>query len=387
MKLPTRNSLSPEQERIYTEAPLNGCTVILGPPGTGKTVLGVYRAQLFQKQKLAFRFIMFNQVLRQFTLQSLDDKGIQDSTKTWHSWVYSWWRQANRGRGLPEIRRWTPDFIKALAHLDDVKAPKQLDWSNLIIDEGQDFPRDFYLLLSCVMSDPKFHRLAAPSLTVLADQNQRLDPSKNSTVAQIIDALGVPSDSVYLLRKNFRNTLQIAQLARIFHTSGLEDLPELPERSGPKPALVKFGKFNDEVEQILRYARNNDDLEIGVFLPDLEVMERFFKALEAGCATAAIRLQCYSSERKDILPVFDSQGSVTLLCGNSVKGVEFDSVFVPQLTGYRTDGVHVDFLKMKFYVLTTRARKFLQFSYSDASTAPAVLGLFADAGPDVLDRR
>lgn len=389
MKLPTRNSLSVEQERVFTEAPMTGSTIILGPPSTGKTVLGVFRAQLLIKKKKNFDMVMYNRVLKQFTLQSLGEEIWHTSAKTWNSWIFNWWQEANKGplRKLPEKERWAPDFIKAMGLLDQVAFPAKLGWANLILDEGQDFPQDFYFLLNCILSNPRFHNGSVPALTVLADENQRLDPDRNSTVEQIISALGVHKDSIFRLSKNFRNTKEIAELARVFHTGNPKEMPELPTRSGPKPTLVKFAAFSDEMDHLFMYAKNNEDLEIGVFFADLSTRKRAYKELENRCQKAGITLQYYSSKESKNLPVFDSKGSITLLCGKSVKGVEFDAVFVPQLTKYRTDGVNTAFVKMNFYVLSTRARKLLQFSYTDATLPPDILSVFSAAGPNVLERK
>lgn len=390
MRLPPRSSLSPEQERIYTEAPLDGTVVVTGPPGTGKTVLGVYRARLLDKKKTPFDLVMYSRVLKQFTLQSITDERLQKKARTWHSWAYNWWTQANRGGPnwkLPEIAKFQPDFLAALVALDSVKHPELLGWSHLIIDEGQDFPREFYLLLNCVISNPGFHNGCKPSLTVLADDNQRLDPARNSRLDQICDALGVAISNVYKLRRNFRNTLQIAVLSELFFTGNPRELPERPTKNGPKPALVKFADKAAEAQQIFRFAKANDDLEIGVFLANQRTLKQIHAELAPLCEKAGITLQFYNSKDKQNLPVFDKKGSITLLCDRSVKGVEFDAVFVPQLNGFRIDGVQEDFLRMSFYVMSTRARRFLQFSYSDAAEPPEVLRLFDRAGADILERK
>lgn len=390
MRLPPRSSLSSEQERIYTEAPLDGTVVVTGPPGTGKTVLGVYRAKLLHKKKTPFDLVMYSRVLKQFTLQSMDEGELQESARTWHSWAYNWWSQANRGGPnwkLPEIGKFQPDFMAALVALNSVKHPKQLGWSHLIIDEGQDFPQEFYLLLNCVISNPSFHNSGRPALTVLADDNQRLDPKRNSRLDQICQALGVDIGSVYKLRRNFRNTLQIAALSEIFFTGNPSELPERPTRNGPKPALVKFADKTAEAQQLFRFAKANDDLEIGVFVADQRTLKQIHTELAPLCEKAGIALQFYSSKDRHNLPVFDQKGSITLLCDQSVKGVEFDAVFVPQLNGFRVDGVQEDFLRMSFYVMSTRARNFLQFSYSDSAEQPEALRLFDSAGADILERK
>ena len=222
MRLPSRTELSPEQEKIFLDAPLNGVVVIVGPPGTGKTVMAVYRAKLLAKQKKPYRVIMYNKVLLSFTKRVMD--GMEDNISTWHIWVYKWWQQAYCSR-IPTLDRWTPDFVKAIEIYltTEPTIPKNINWGHLIIDEGQDFPKSFYVLCNLVVSKPKAGK---PSLTVLADENQRLDTEKNSTIQEIIEALSQPV--TYSLTVNYRNTYEISHLTEHFYVGARSGIPDKP---------------------------------------------------------------------------------------------------------------------------------------------------------------
>jgi superfamily I DNA/RNA helicase len=56
-------------------------------------------------------------------------------------------------------------------------------------------------------------------------------------------------------------------------------------------------------------------------------------------------------------------GGITLLCYPSAKGLEFDTVFIPELQKYGDDPTN-PVARMTFYVLISRARKNLYLSYS-----------------------
>ena len=48
MKLPSSTDLSEEQNEIYWQ-PLDSRMLVTGPPGTGKTVMALYRGQMVAK--------------------------------------------------------------------------------------------------------------------------------------------------------------------------------------------------------------------------------------------------------------------------------------------------------------------------------------------------
>lgn len=392
MKMPSRTELSPEQEQVYMEAPMDGSVVIIGAPGTGKSVLAVFRSYLLSRLKRDFRLVMYNKVLVRYTSIAMSESEIKlaDHVSTWNSWVFQWWIKANRGYKPPSSNRET-DFQRMLTLFCEQKVanPELLDWGHLIIDEGQDFSRDFYLLLSVIM---RMNRLAGGSygLTVLADENQRLDEKHHSTIAQILQLTGV--EQPYKLTKNFRNTYEIARLAAEFYTGARTEIAEFnEERRGARPVARAFDNMENEVKHIARYAHLNDDLTIGVFVKTHKIREPMMALLQKLTASSGIHVQSYESGRgewndADRL-IFHKGGSITLLCDASCKGLEFDAVFIPQMQAYNLDGISEEFMKMRLYVMCSRARLHLELSWTDCDGDPEIARLLPAHDKDILDWR
>ncbi len=75
----------------------------------------------------------------------------------------------------------------------------------------------------------------------------------------------------------------------------------------------------------------------------------------------------------------EAKGSITVICGASCKGLEFDAVFIPRLETYSlSPGQETEF-KMNLYVRISRARDYLFLSfYSQNGDHPDILEYFPD---------
>jgi broad-specificity NMP kinase len=70
---PSSADLSREQQAIYSEH-LDKALLIIGPPGTGKTVMAIMRAQRMREQNNeTARILMHNNTLREFTHSQAKD--------------------------------------------------------------------------------------------------------------------------------------------------------------------------------------------------------------------------------------------------------------------------------------------------------------------------
>jgi DNA helicase IV len=375
MKFPKFTELDKEQRAIYNGAPSAESILVMGPPGTGKTVMAFFRAATLQKmhEKHASAstrplVIMFNKTLKNYT--SRRDEGVADGVScfTLNQWAWGWYKRAVRAGPPPlpgadsnYVYDWhamLPPLLKAA-----VDRPASVTWGHLIIDEGQDFPPTMYQTLSMVagaVNDPS----GSPAITVFADDNQRINGSLNSTLDQIEQAMSLRKDRVYRLNKNYRNSKQIAEFARHYYVGLRSGMPEIPARVGRSlPRVILASNLEVVRRRIATFAGNNPGADIGVLCPRDRDRKKVFNSLHHRLSESEIVVQTYSYSEQEKHPaealVFDKGGSVTVLNFQSAKGLEFDAVFIidPYVAGPGAADVQS---KMQLYVMASRARDYLE---------------------------
>ncbi|KAA2213196.1 DEAD/DEAH box helicase [Teichococcus oryzae] len=325
------------------------------------------------------------------------------SPKSGKSRGYSWTVEPDEyWRNPGAFSRWSPtsdlpaseesefavDWDTVTRHLlkhQSVARWDALSIDKLIIDEGQDFPPEFFRLLR-LMSEGVIGPEGRPlAVMVLADENQRLSAKQHSTISDIETALAIPASRHYHLRTNFRNTRQVALVAQHFFAGANTGIPLLPERRGPTPEMRRCESVQTAVEQIVTYQRNNPKHEIGVLIPDDDTARRaYFDALRTAAAPSSVRVQTYAFRDPEFNQpkrhlVFD-EPAVTVLNRASCKGLEFDAVFVVNIHAARIEEGQEDFFKMGMYVMSARARRSLALLWvGRPSDRPQVLGLMPRA--------
>ena len=91
MRLPSYQELSEEQDEIY-DLPLDGNWLVTGPPGTGKTVMALYRTKLLNEQDRQVLLLMYNVLLRQYIQQAAGQLELQENQiRNWHNWFKGYW--------------------------------------------------------------------------------------------------------------------------------------------------------------------------------------------------------------------------------------------------------------------------------------------------------
>tara|TARA_Y100001960_G_C14721825_1_gene852819 strand:- start:464 stop:1660 length:1197 start_codon:yes stop_codon:yes gene_type:complete len=365
MRMPNSEDMSEEQMKVYVMAPMTGAILVTGPPGTGKTVIAFQRAKSAFDMQQKVKVVMYNNVLKFFTRNVAEDNF---KTSTLHSWVWGWWKYVCYKPQLPmeSDDRWQHDWNKMFGILNKKQEDgrlqlNRLNWGHLIIDEGQDFPDKMYFFLENVRKiffqttkeDKK------PAITVFADENQRLGKS-NSTIDQIRSALRISPDDTkrnYTLTKNYRNTKQIADLAAFFYAGLPTGIPKLPEKNGEIPRLVIGKSLDSSIDYILRHIKNRDNEEIGIIVQSDPLRQKIYETLQTELSKyQQIKLQTYSFKQKQELE-FDQPGTVTILNKQSCKGLEFDSVFLPELQQITITPSELVKFNMEMYVMIARARK------------------------------
>jgi len=380
MRLPNDSQLSREQKEVCF-APTDQTILIKGPPGSGKTVIAIFRQNALRRQKKDVATVVYNHVLRRYT-------GID---QTFYAWLGNWWRRCT-GRSFPYAYVAVGDGERTHRVYDYEQAAKLATtelkdaivrrghWGHLILDEAQDFNKKAHMFLFAVRNFVfgGSGKQATPSMTILADENQRLN-SENSSIQEIKSAHLIADGDVYDLRRNYRNTRQIAAFAGQFYVGLPTGIPELPERTGDKPRIILTHDINDATERIVNYARLHESEEIGVLVYYDNTRRSLSNKLKHRLQHSPIAVQTYSSkEGTDAAELeFDEGGRVTVLCFASAKGLEFDAVFIVELQAMPVRDDQILTAKMNLYVMSSRARERLFLMVSDTERQHSIWKLLS----------
>lgn len=358
IRLPTLDELSREQEEIL-DLRLTGNYLVTGPPGTGKTVMAIYRAGLLHAKGEATRFLMYNQLLSRYTQLAMKGKGLESVVSTYNSWFTKFYKDVCGGSPPTIGDPYTFDWDACLSDLIKAGIPPS-ERRHILVDEGQDMQRQFYALASSI----------GQTVTVFADENQTIT-DHNSKLEEIARILRV--DEIRHLTMNYRNTARIAKVAEHFHAgiqTGVSAVPS-DRKKGELPALIHHDKLHHTVEFIANWEKLHGDQSIGVLVPYRSQQIQLCNRLKGKTRHPIGTYIAGGSTQPEI--DFDKPG-VKIVNFMSSKGLEFDTVFLPELQSWNTATDSLDF-RRKMFVMTSRAREMLFFIYSGDGEPAIVNGL------------
>jgi DNA helicase II / ATP-dependent DNA helicase PcrA len=374
MRLPNEDQLSREQREVCF-APTDQSILVTGPPGSGKTIVAYFRSNSLKENEMETTFIAFTNVLTAYT-EGMD--------RTFDSWICNWWNGISGGRWLPTLQNRVYDFEEAsrLAREDYMgRVAPRGHWGHLLLDEAQDFSPDAHHFLNFIrrlicdhLGNPN-----GPQITIFADENQRLNET-SSALKQIRDAHRFRKDDEYKLRRNYRNTKEIAAFAAEFYVGLSTGVPNSPDVRGNKPKIVLTEDIDDAAARIVKHANRNEDEEIGVLVFNKNTRNKLFNKLKHRLEPDGFRVQKYAKKPDAETLVFDEPKTITILCFASAKGLEFDSVFMPELQTFNTEGGREDEVMMTMYVMCSRARKSLSLMISDRERKNGIWAVIPEDG-------
>ena len=352
LELPRIEDLSKEQEAVRA-LPKEGQHLIIGGPGTGKSVLALLRAKRHARERDDYLFLVFNHLLDRASGQ-LFGGGLV--SRTWDRWFRGVFREVSGGsvplkvpndNGYREID-WAgvETVVQTLPDGEGGQRPF------LVLDEGQDMPPAFYDALIGLGFERFF---------VVADQNQQITEA-NAARLEIQNCLDIETDEVIELRQNYRNRYQVARLAREFYTGDpASPPPEIPEPArGEVPLLLHYdeGKLDAITRRILLFADRDPRQLIGVIAPNNPVRERYLSALRS----VEVKLDnprptietFFGNHRPNV--AFD-EGGILVINAQACKGLEFDTVVLADIDEHYVRRNDPDAAKRLFYVMVARARE------------------------------
>lgn len=195
MKLPSFTELKPEQLAIY-EQPADKSILVVGPPGSGKTSLAIWRARFIAAQGQSVVLLTKNRMLVALASQLAGEHGGQSvQTSTMHSYAWNEYRK-HFASNPPTLGEYNYDWSTFLRQYGEKDIAPSLD--HLIVDEGQNLPPQFFVWAK---------RFCASTVSVFADEHQTTTAG-GSTMADL-QAAGFTT--LYPLLENHRNTWEIAK--------------------------------------------------------------------------------------------------------------------------------------------------------------------------------
>ena len=388
-ELPGIKDLSKEQEKVRA-LPKEGQHLVVGGPGTGKSVLALIRVRRHHREEDDYIFLVYNHLLNRSSEQLFGEGSL--NSETWIKWFHKEFKKITN-KPTPKLPPDRPDGYQEIDWKEVEKIIEEQPLRNhgeqsktfLVIDEGQDMPPEFYTLLI---------RLGFENLFVVADQNQQIR-KQNSSRQEIQDRLGIETSDVIELKDNYRNQIGVAKLAGEFYTADpASPPPRLPTRGLDTPSQLLYyprKKLSHLVKIILQLADRNPEKLIGLITPNNEVRERYLTSLNLLNKSSSLHLDngpvpiSTYYHTADPSEVSFDKGGIIVINAQSCKGLEFDIVMLADIDKHRYSPDNHNSTKRLFYVMVARAiERVFMFMQQENKSKP-INGILPEA-QDILRR-
>ncbi|WP_093754173.1 hypothetical protein [Streptomyces sp. DvalAA-19] len=287
--------------------------------------------------------ITHSNILTQYIDHSAGDLTDNVRVTTFHRWLSGFWRTHFQEEPPTNgADQWTYDWPKM--QLDCFhRMPTSLEY--LVIDEGQNLPSQFYELC---------HIIKIP-VTVFADPTVNIEDGQTPVVE--IEKKMRPK-STTALQNNHRNSREIAMLAECFRVGSIEVEPEHPDRAGDIPHLMNCSSGHPFIPQLAQYISSHPNSTVGIICRTAQLQREVHLQLsKLGFHSST---QSYISDDKNRSVLDFTTNKVSIVNVASMKGIEFDIVFIPDLDSYVEDPTGAS-ARSQFHTLCMRARDELYF--------------------------
>lgn len=305
-KLP--DSLTVDQQRALNDPkPIR----LYGGPGTGKTVVNLWRHIRSHEQGGNSLLLTYTKTLEYYLKYSAKEKNI------------------NASNNVDRTYKWTYGKSKT-------------NYAEIIIDEAQDVEMDRYTII----------KKYANNVSYGADPDQGVYHSPEE-VKGIINGLKTmyPNNSEHTLYKNFRNSKEILLFTQEAFPDIIierETIKEAESHNLPFISVVGWEQ-NDMIEKISEIIEEytSETTNIGILFPTQKQVTEHYEFLKN-------KFKCsrFQSEQD----VFEGLENVHITTFKSAKGIEFDTVIIPNFDSYEWFIDNTNVSMNEYYVALTRAK-------------------------------
>jgi len=321
-RLPLGSELTRQQKRaIDSKQPI----FLTGVPGSGKTVVSVYRLKNHNNSIL----FTYGKLLRLAIDNTIDDNS--KIVENIHNW--NWQIDENKKIYLEE-RISTNNLSNTIDFFQE-----RCNYEYIMVDEGQDLELNIYKLLKEI----------TPNLSVSADNAQQVyeHGAMEENIVEI-----VPNLKKIELNQNFRNSFEIYNFAKEFvsnnpRANDSNMLEKFTRGEADKPYVYLVSTLNRTFEVIKKIIENNQGLNIGVLSTDILTVNTYTKELSKD-----YDISSYTSNDKDVP---NDLKNILVTTFKSSKGMEFDIVIMPQFQFLKEEELN------QYYIGATRAKTELYF--------------------------
>lgn len=314
-RLPAITQLTISQQAALNEP---GQVAISGGPGTGKSVVSLYRHinnHINGKESL---LITYTTTLAKYLAECCRLQSLKASCNV---------RSAFAG------------------------CPKSFEnFSEVIVDEAQDLDSDYY------------ERMSRFKVSYGADDSQILYPKQCSHQSEL--RTRYPNNVEYTLGQNFRNTQSIMKFAKQAFPNAFIPIPlinALANNPGERPSLMITGGYGstnsqkgyDAIKQIIEAFRS-DTHNIAILVPLKNNVKAYTNILtQIGISDFSY----YYEDENDFPNGCESIKNVHVCTFKSAKGLEFDTVIIPNFDRMDWYIANLNVIEWNdYYVAVTRAR-------------------------------
>ncbi|WP_146065846.1 hypothetical protein [Streptomyces sp. SM13] len=337
-------ALEPDQFDVV-DLPLDETYLVAGPQGSGKTITAVYRAWVQATAGNNTSLITHSNILTQYIKHFAGNLAADVHVTTFHRWLSEFWK--THFRGEPPTcgeDRWTYDWPKMQLECFR-RMPTAVEC--LVIDEGQNLPPQFYELCNIIQIP----------VTVFADPTVNIEEGQTPVVD--IEKKMRPKRTASL-QKNHRSSREIAMLAELFSLGASKVDPEYPDRSNEIPHLMHCSLGRPFIPQLAQYISSHPESSIGIICRSTQLQREIHLQLSRLGFHSSI--QSYISDDMNRTTVDFSENRIFVINVASMKGLEFDIVFVPDMDRYAEDPTSAS-ARERLQTLCMRARNELHFIY------------------------